>query len=81
LEDAAVLTEDKCEELIAVDEALTHLALRDARLARIVEMRFFAGLTEEEIAEVMRVSSRTVKRDWQVAKAWLHGELSGKNDG
>ena len=81
LEDTAILTEDKCEELIAVDQALIHLADRDPRLARIVEMRFFAGLTEDEIAEVLGVSARTVKRDWQVAKAWLHGELSGKNDG
>jgi len=81
LEYAVCLSDDKWEELIAVDQALTRLAGRDARLARIVEMRFFAGLTEEEIAEALGVSSRTVKRDWQVAKAWLHGELSGKHDG
>ena len=80
LDDAVVLTEDKCEELVAVDQALTHLAEWDPRLARIVEMKFFAGLTEDEVAEVLGISSRTVKRDWQVAKAWLHGELSSSND-
>jgi RNA polymerase sigma factor (TIGR02999 family) len=77
LDDALVIAEDKFEELIAVDLALTRLAEWDARLARIVEMRFFAGLTEEEIGEALGVSPRTVKRDWKVAKAWLHGELSG----
>jgi RNA polymerase sigma factor (TIGR02999 family) len=76
LEDAIVIAEDKFEELIAVDQALTHLSERDPRLARIVEMRFFAGLTEDEIAEALGISPRTVKRDWQVAKAWLHGEFS-----
>lgn len=77
LDDALVIAEDKFEELIAVDLALSRLAEWDARLARIVEMRFFAGLTEEEIAEALGISPRTVKRDWKVAKAWLHGELSG----
>ena len=62
---------------IAVDQALTRLAQWDARLAQIVEMRFFAGLTEEETGEVLGISPRTVSRDWLVAKAWLHGELSG----
>jgi RNA polymerase sigma-70 factor, ECF subfamily len=77
LDDALVIAEDKFEELLAVDQALTHLAEVDPRLAQIVEMRFFAGLTEDEIAEALGISLRTVKRDWQVAKAWLHGELSG----
>jgi RNA polymerase sigma factor (TIGR02999 family) len=80
LDDVVVISEDKCEELIAVDEALTHLAERDPRLSRIVEMRFFAGLTEEEIAEALGISARTVKRDWRVAKAWLYGELSLNHD-
>ena len=77
LEDALVIADDRMEEVIAVDLALTRLAEWDARLARIVEMRFFAGLTEDEIAEALGISPRTVKRDWKVAKAWLHGELSG----
>jgi RNA polymerase sigma factor (TIGR02999 family) len=76
LDEAMVFSDDNCEEWIAVDQALDRLAERDARLAKIVEMRFFAGLTEEEIGEVLGVSPRTVKRDWKVAKAWLHGELS-----
>lgn len=77
LDDVVVISDQKCEELMAVDEALSHLAEWDPRLSRIVEMRFFAGLTEEEIAEVLGISPRTVKRNWRVAKAWLHGELSG----
>jgi RNA polymerase sigma-70 factor (ECF subfamily) len=83
LDDVVVISDQKCEELMAVDEALSRLAEWDPRLSRIVEMRFFAGLTEEEIAEVLGVSPRTVKRDWKVAKAWLHVELSGAstNDG
>ena len=76
LDDVVVFSDDKCEELIAVDEALTRLAARDARLGRVVELRFFAGLTEVEIGSVLGVSPRSVKRDWKVAKAWLHGELS-----
>jgi RNA polymerase sigma factor (TIGR02999 family) len=80
LDDIIVFSDDRLEQVLAIDEALIRLAERDARLARIVEMRFFAGLTEEEIAEVLGVSPRTVKRDWRVAKAWLHGELSGGED-
>ena len=75
--DAVVVSNPNCEQWIAVDQALTRLAEHDARLAKLVELRFFAGLTEEEIGGVLGVSSRTVKRDWRVAKAWLHGELSG----
>jgi RNA polymerase sigma factor (TIGR02999 family) len=76
LDDAIVLSNDNFDEWIAVDDALNHLAERDSRLARIVEMRFYAGLTEEEIGEVLGISPRTVKRDWRVAKAWLRAELS-----
>jgi RNA polymerase sigma-70 factor, ECF subfamily len=75
-DDAIVFTNDNCEEWIAVDQALDRLAGRDPRLARIVELRFFVGLTEEETGEVLGISTRTVKREWKVAKAWLHGELS-----
>jgi RNA polymerase sigma-70 factor, ECF subfamily len=76
-DETIALSNDNCEEWIAVDQALNRLAERDARMARIVELRFFAGLKEEEIAEVLGISVRTVKRDWRVAKAWLHSELSG----
>jgi RNA polymerase sigma-70 factor (ECF subfamily) len=63
------------ETLLAIDVALAELAERAPRQARIVEMRFFAGLTEEEIASVLDVSSRTVKREWTKAKAFLYGQL------
>ena len=76
LEEAVVVSDENCDEVIAVDEALNRLAEFDARLARIVELKFFVGLTEEEIGEVLGISSRTVKREWKVAKAWLHGELA-----
>jgi RNA polymerase sigma factor (TIGR02999 family) len=65
------------DQMLAIDEALNALAALDARQARIVEMRYFGGLTEEETAEVLGVSPRTVKRDWRSARAWLQGQLSG----
>lgn len=63
-------------DLLAVNEALDRLAAIDAQQARVVELRFFSGLSVEESAEALGVSPRTVKRDWSVAKAWLHRELS-----
>jgi RNA polymerase sigma factor (TIGR02999 family) len=74
--DTIVVSMQHCEEWLAVDEALNRLSERDPRLSRVVEMRFFAGLTEEEIGEVLGISARQVKRDWRVAKAWLRGEFS-----
>ena len=62
-------------DLIAVDEALTRLAALDQQQARVVELRFFGGLNVAETAEVLGISERTVKRDWQVAKAWIRREL------
>jgi len=76
LDEVFVFSDDRCEELIALDQALTRLAAWDPRQSKIVELRFFTGLTEEEIGEVLGVSPRTVKREWRVARAWLHGELS-----
>ena len=64
-------------ELLALDEALTRLAERDKQQARIVEMRYFGGLTIEETANAIGISPATVKRDWNMTKAWLHRELSG----
>jgi DNA-directed RNA polymerase specialized sigma24 family protein len=58
-----------------VDEALTRLAAQDPRLARVVELRFFAGLEESEVAAVLEVTTRTVQRDWAKARAWLYREL------
>jgi RNA polymerase sigma factor (sigma-70 family) len=62
-------------DLIALDQALEKLAHIDSRQSRIVELRFFGGLTEDEIAEVLGVSPRTVKRDWRIARAVLNHEL------
>jgi len=66
---------DRPEELVALDEALIALTQIDERRGRVVEMKFFGGLNVEEIAEVLRVSPDTVKRDWKLAKAWLGWEL------
>ena len=63
------------EVILAVDDALTRLAVSNPRQARIVELRFFAGLTDDEVASVLGVSPRTVKRDWATAKAWLYERL------
>lgn len=76
LDQALVFSEGKSDELIALDEALGRLAQWDARQSHIVELRFFGGLSVEETAEVTGLSPRQVKRDWSVAKAWLHGELA-----
>jgi RNA polymerase sigma factor (TIGR02999 family) len=66
------------EDLLALDQALSRLEKADPRAARVVELRFFGGLQEEEIAEVLGVSAITVKRDWKAARAWLAGQLSVK---
>lgn len=72
---ALEMAPQESEAVIALDEALTRLEAFDERLVRVVEYRFFGGLTHEESAEVLGVSTRTVKRDWQVARAWLYREL------
>jgi RNA polymerase sigma-70 factor, ECF subfamily len=78
LEDVAVVAqgEDADTDLVALDEALIGLARIDPRKAQIVEMRFFGGLTVEEIGGVLKVSPGTVKREWRAAKAWLYQELT-----
>lgn len=63
-------------DLLALDQALTRLAAKEEHLAKIVELRFFSGLGVEDTAEVLGISDSTVKRDWQMAKAWLHRELT-----
>ena len=75
LDEGAVVAPAPSVEIIALDEALSRLATFDPRQAKVVEMRYFAGMNEEEVATVLGVSSRTVKRDWTLAKAWLYGEL------
>ena len=63
-------------DLLALDEALTRLAALDPQQSRVVELRFFGGLTMDETAEVMRISAATVGREWRMAKAWLFAEIS-----
>ena len=70
--------EQHVADVLAIDEALSRLALIDAEQVRIIELRYFAGLTVEETALVVQRSARTVKREWQLAKAWLHQELGGQ---
>jgi RNA polymerase sigma factor (sigma-70 family) len=62
---------------VALDEALQRLSEIDEQQSRVVELRFFSGLSVEETAEVLGISKATVKRDWSMAKAWLHRELTG----
>jgi len=69
---------ERPEDVMAVDEALERLAAFDAQQCRVVEMRYFAGMTVEETAEALGLSPRTVKREWAMAKAWLSAELSGE---
>jgi RNA polymerase sigma factor (TIGR02999 family) len=76
LDDAVLAAPARGGELIALDEALERLAAHDARMHRVVELRYFGGASVEETAEVLSVSPITVKRDWQVAKAWLHREMT-----
>lgn len=78
LDEAATLAEERAAELIALDEALQELAKLDPRKSRIVEMRYFGGLSGEETAEALGISTATVSRDWETAKAWLLRELSRK---
>lgn len=75
LEDARLVSEDRTEELLVVDEALERLQAEDERLARIVECRLFGGLTVEETAEALDVSPATVKRGWNLARALLYRDL------
>jgi RNA polymerase sigma factor (TIGR02999 family) len=77
LEEAATVTPDQSLELIRLDEALTSLSERDPRRGQVVELRFFGGLNNEEIAGVLKVSENTVTRDWNMARAWLYQQLTG----
>ena len=78
LDGELVVSHERDADLVALDEALERLAAVDPRKARVVEMRFFGGLSVQESAEVLNVSEVTVRRDWQFAKAWLLRELSGE---
>jgi RNA polymerase sigma factor (TIGR02999 family) len=76
LDEALTIAPERGSELIALDDALTALAKLDERQSKVVELRFFGGLTEPEIAEVLKVSPRTVNSDWSLARSWLLRELS-----
>ena len=75
LDEAAVATEQRAAKLVALDDALRKLAQVDLRKSQIVELKFFGGLTGEEIAEVMKLSPITIKREWRSARAWLRLEM------
>jgi len=82
LDENAIVNNDRARDLLALDDALTALAAIDSRKVQVVEMRFFGGLSLDETAAVLKVSSMTVRREWRVAKAWLYRELAGEtNDG
>ncbi len=77
LENALTISVSETDfDLLALDEALNRLAAKEAHLAKVVELRFFSGLDVVETAEVLGISESTIKRDWQMAKAWLHRELT-----
>jgi RNA polymerase sigma factor (TIGR02999 family) len=80
LEEAFVVSTEKDADLVALDEALDELAKFDERKAQIVELKFFGGLSVEEMAEVLNISGVTVMREWQKAKAWLYLQLNKKID-
>jgi RNA polymerase sigma factor (TIGR02999 family) len=76
LDEAALVGEGRAAELIALDEALDRLAKFDPRKSQVVEMRYFGGLTIEEIADVLKIHPNTATRDWSAARAWLYAELN-----
>jgi RNA polymerase sigma factor (TIGR02999 family) len=78
LDNVLLVSPDRTEEVLAVHESLSRLEMLDARQARIVELRYFGGLTVEEAAEVLGISAKTVMRELNVAKAWLYGDLKDR---
>lgn len=77
IEDSAVVSVEPDQSILAVDEALMVFSQWAPRQAKVVELRYFGGLTEEEIVAALEISPRTVRRDWEFAKAWLRRELAG----
>jgi len=75
LDEAALISPEQTSAILDVDEALEKLAVLDSRKARVVELRYFGGLNQDEIAEVLKISTVTVRRDWVFARAWLYTEL------
>jgi RNA polymerase sigma factor (TIGR02999 family) len=78
LDEGLLVTPEKQADIVALDEALTRFALLYPRQSKVVELRFFGGLDEEEVAENLKISGVTVRRDWKFAKAWLLREINGK---
>jgi RNA polymerase sigma factor (TIGR02999 family) len=76
LDEGLVVSPERGADLLGLDEALGRLAVLNPRQSQVVELRYFGGLSEEEVAEVLKVSSRTVRNDWSLARAWLYRELS-----
>jgi RNA polymerase sigma factor (TIGR02999 family) len=76
LDESSVMTPERAAELVALDDALTELARLDPRKSRVVELRYFGGLSLEETAAILEVSTMTVRRDWRAAKAWLYKALT-----
>jgi len=81
LDQALLVTEDHLEDVLALDESLQRLEASDPEQSRLVELRFFAGMTVEETAEVMGISTATVKREWSHAKAWLRRDMDRRRIG
>src|SRR6266566_3705509 len=75
LDEAAIVSPEQSKEIVDLHEALERLATLDSRKAQVVELKYFGGLNHDEIAEVLKVSTVTVRRDWEFARAWLHTEL------
>ena len=76
LDEALVVSPERGVDLLVLDEALERLCTLNVRQSQVVELRYFAGLNEEEVAEVLKISPRTVRHDWSLARAWLYRELS-----
>jgi RNA polymerase sigma factor (TIGR02999 family) len=76
LEDVALVSADRADELVAIHSALENLAAMDPRKGRVFELRYFGGLSVDEVADVLRVSPVTVARDWRMAKVWLRREIT-----
>lgn len=77
LNDNSIVSTERSDEIVALNDALNELTALDERASRVVEMKFFGGMTNEETAEVLKVSTETVKRDWQFARSWLLREVAG----
>jgi RNA polymerase sigma factor (TIGR02999 family) len=76
-DEANLAAPERSDDLLALDEALDQLAIKDARKAELVKLRYFAGLTMEQVAETLGISLATAHRDWNYARAWLHQSIAG----